>query len=215
MATKATGTTEVVQIKPLNIRRLSVQIVGKSPYVQARFSEKARQQMREKQLAGSTARKGRAKEARDFDRDFEQAQHKSQEGWAGIPASAFRNATISACRMVGFQMTRAKMSIFVEADGFDALDGTPLVRLVAPAPPERVEHAVRNSTGVADLRLRPMWREWGAEVRVSFDADQFTAEDVVNLIHRAGFEVGVGEGRHDSRASNGMGWGCFEVRSAE
>src|SRR3990167_8873837 len=142
MATKAT--TEILNVPPFRPALLSLGIEGTAPYVQARFSEKARQTMRDKQVAGSTARKGTKREARDFARDFEQAQHRSTQGWVGIPASAFRNAMIDACRRVGFQMTRAKMSIFIEADGFDVVDATPLVRLAA-GDPEQVEHAVRNA----------------------------------------------------------------------
>ena len=69
--------------------------------------------------------------------------------------------------------------------------------------------AVRNATGVADIRVRPMWREWAADVKVSYDADQFTLQDVTNLMQRVGMQVGIGEGRPDSRDSAGLGWGTF------
>lgn len=201
--------TKVVTIKPANIQTVELHIRGTAPLVQARFSAKAMQAMRAKMEAGSTANKSRAKAARDFDDDFEQAKHISTEGWQGIPASAFRQAMISACRLVGFKMTLAKLSIFVKADGFDRVDGIPLVRFEGT--PERIEMAVRNATGVADIRVRPMWRQWEAKVRISYDADQFTAEDIVNLMTRAGLQVGIGEGRPDSRESAGLGWGTFEV----
>jgi hypothetical protein len=110
-------------------------------------------------------------------------------------------------------MTRAKISVFVEQDGLDASDGQPLVRLIADEP-ERSEMAVRLETGVASIAIRPLWREWGAVVRVRYDADQFTASDVVNLLDRAGQQVGIGEGRPDSRKSTGLGWGMFEVDAA-
>jgi hypothetical protein len=197
-----------ITITPLNERVVVFTIRGTAPLVQARFAEKARSAMREKQAAGSTARKGKAREARDFDADYEGAKHVADEGWLGIPAAAFRNAMIRACSLVGFQMTTAKMSIFVEADGYDAVDGTPLVRISA-GEPKRVEHMVRNATGVTDIRVRPMWTDWEAVVRVNFDADQFTAADVANLMVRAGKQVGVGEGRPSSKSSNGMGWGTF------
>jgi len=71
--------------------------------------------------------------------------------------------------------------------------------------------AVRNATGVADIRVRPMWREWGAHVRVKYDADQFTLTDVTNLMARVGMQVGIGEGRPDSKSSAGLGWGTFEL----
>jgi hypothetical protein len=47
---------------------------------------------------------------------------------------------------------------------------------------------------------------------VRFDADQFTLRDIANLLLRAGMQVGVGEGRPDSKKSCGMGWGTFEIK---
>ena len=199
-----------VQIKPANIQQAVFKIKGTAPYVQARFSAKAMQAMKEKMLAGSTAKGKKVREARNFDEDFEQAKHVSEQGWVGIPASSFRQAIISACRLVGFRMTLAKLSVFVAADGFDRVDGIPLIKLQAPEP-ERTEMAVRNATGVADIRVRPMWREWAAEVKVSYDADQFTLQDVTNLMQRVGMQVGIGEGRPDSRDSAGLGWGTFAL----
>ena len=199
-----------VQIKPANIQQAVFKIKGTAPYVQARFSAKAMQAMKEKMLAGSTAKGKKVREARNFDDDFEQAKHVSEQGWVGIPASSFRQAIISACRLVGFRMTLAKLSVFVAADGFDRVDGIPLIKLQAPEP-ERTEMAVRNATGVADIRVRPMWREWAADVTVSYDADQFTLQDVTNLMQRVGMQVGIGEGRPDSRDSAGLGWGTFTL----
>lgn len=202
-------TKPIVTIKPANIQTAEFNIRGTAPLVQARFSGKAMQAMMAKMAQGSTANKSRAKPARDFDDDFEQAKHISTQGWQGIPASAFRQAMISACRLVGFKMTLAKLSVFVKADGFDRVDGIPLIKFEGT--PERTEMAVRNATGVADIRIRPMWREWTSKVRISYDADQFTIQDVTNLMARVGLQVGIGEGRPDSRDSAGLGWGTFEI----
>ena len=58
-----------------------------------------------------------------------------------------------------------------------------------------------------------MWQTgWEAALRVQYDADQFTRHDVTNLLVRVGLQVGIGEGRPDSRKSNGQGWGLFDVR---
>ena len=204
---------DVVTISPPKFERIRLRLVGTAPYMQARFSAKAMQAMKSKMEAGPTAKKGGRKDARDFDDDFRAAQHIAADGWNGVPAAALRNACIDVCRMVGFKMTHAKMSIFVEADGFDRVDGTPLVRLDAREP-ERVDMATRNATGVADIRVRPMWREWALNVVIRFDADQFTTSDVVNLISRAGEQVGIGEGRPFSKSSNGLGFGTFTVETA-
>lgn len=181
-----------------------------SPYVQLRFTQKAINMMKEKMMAGSTAKKGKTREPRDFDDDFRQSMYRTEDGRYGIPADAFRCAMISACRLVNYKMTLAKLSLFVLADGVDAQTGRPLVYLEADDP-EHYEAMVRNQTGVADIRVRSMWRKWRATLRVRYDADQFTLSDVANLLHRVGLQVGIGEGRPDSKDSAGMGFGMFNV----
>lgn len=198
----------VVISKP-SLATAEFDIVGTAPYIQLNFSEKARNAMMEKMRLGSQANKKRAKEARDFDEDFKQAPHYSDEGWYGIPAGSFRNGMISACRLVGFKMTIAKLSVYVEADGFDRLDGTPLVRIEGK--PVKVIHPVRNATGVADIRVRAKFWPWSASLKITFDTEQFSTSDVANLLSRVGAQVGIGEGRPDSKSSAGMGWGTFKL----
>jgi len=200
-----------VTIKAPNIQALELTIRGTAPYVQARFPEKARNMMREKMLAGTTAKGKKNREARDFDADYLASMHISTDGWHGIPASAFRRGLISACRLVDFKMTLAKLSLFIMAQGFDRADGLPLVRIYGN--PEKCEHMVRNATGVCDIRVRAMWRQWHAKLVIQYDADQFAQADVVNLMHRVGLQVGVGEGRPDSKDSAGLGWGTFSIES--
>lgn len=202
---------QAVSISAPNFQTAVFKIRGTAPYVQNKFSAKAKGQMKEVQEAGSTSRKNRKKEAKNFQEMYEQSIHRSEEDWPGIPAPAFRNAMVSACRTVGFAMTLAKLSVFTEADGFDVDDQTPLVRFTK-GEPEYFESLVRLGSGVADIHARALWKAgWEAEVRIKYDADQFTAEDIANLMVRVGLQVGIGEGRPDSKKSTGMGWGMFEV----
>lgn len=210
---KETNGAQSVVIQPPNFQYASLLIRGTAPYVQHRFSEKARNTMIENQMAGQQSRKGKVRKPKDFDALYEAAMHKSRDGWHGIPAAAFRNAAISGCRTVGFKMTIAKLSLFIDADGFDPRDSTPLVKITKGAP-RQYHSAARNANGGTDIRCRPMWEPgWEAKVRVRWDADQFSATDVVNLFARVGLQVGIGEGRADSRESAGVGWGFFEVVS--
>jgi hypothetical protein len=203
----------VVTISAPRIHTATFRLVGTAPFVQARFSAKAKQAMMDKMAAGSTAKGKKIREARNFDQDCKDAMHIGIDGRSGIPAGAFRAAMISACRTVGFKMTVAKLSIFVAADTFDAVDGVPLVHLNGTW--ERLDMHTRNQTGVADIRVRPMWREWWLDLRVQYDEDQFTLSDVANLLMRAGIQVGVGEGRPDSKSSTGLGFGTFRIEGAE
>jgi len=201
--------SETVTISAPRITTAEFKIVGTAPFVQARFSAKSKQAMMSKMEQGSTARGKKVRDARDFDQDCKDAMHIGVDGKAGVPAGAFRNAMISACRLVGFKMTLAKLSIFIAADTFDAVDGVPLVHLHGDW--ERLDMHTRNATGVVDIRVRPMWRHWHINLRVKYDADQFTLTDVSNLLMRAGVQVGIGEGRPDSKSSTGLGFGTFEI----
>ena len=195
-----------VTITAPNFQVATFQIEGSAPYVQHRFWKKA--DLIAAHTAGKKAAGKNKKEPRDFTKEFKEAQYLADEGWNGIPASCFRSAMISACRLVGFKMTHAKLSVFVDADGYDP-DGTPLIKIEGT--PEQNISAVRNATGVVDMRARPMWKKWGARVRVKFDADQFSLDDVSNLMMRVGEQVGIGEGRPDSKSSHGTGWGTFQL----
>lgn len=186
-------------------------IKGIVPYVQNAFSKKAQDQIHGTQAAGSVAKKGKKRDPKDFQACYQQAQHRSPEGWHGLPASGIRAAMVSACRTVGFQMTKAKLGFFIEADDYDPVDRTPLVK-ITKGEPKYFESWVRNETGVVDLRARALWEPgWEAEVHIRFDADMFTLTDIANLLMRVGLQVGIGEGRPDSKNSTGMGWGLFEI----
>lgn len=199
----------VIQIPPLILKYTRVTLIGIAPYMQLRFSAKAIAKIRTTQEAGQQSRSRKVREARNFADDYRQAMHLLPDGRHGIPCSAFRNAMISACRIVGFKMTIAKLSVFVEEDGWDVVDGTPLVAIEGT--PEMTVMPARNVTGVIDLRVRPLWRAWQTQIVVRWDADQFSETDIYHLLNRAGQQVGIGEGRPDSRDSAGLGYGLFRI----
>ena len=207
MAARA-GTT-AIEIKCPDLRTIAVRVVGTAPYVQNKFSAKAKAAMIATQEAGSTSKTRKLREAKDFDDCYESATHYAANGRCGIPAPAFRAAMIDACRLCGLVMTRAKLAIFVLADDVDVDDGTPLVYIDGDR--ERTDLAVRLETGVCDIRTRPMWTAWTATLRIRYDADMLTAEDLGNLLQRAGMQVGIGEGRPNSKSGFGCGWGTFSL----
>ena len=197
---------QIIRITKRKLRTTAVSITGDTPYVQHKFSEKSRRCRWRQPRRPAQAKGKKVRDPKDFNAVYEAAEHYSQDGWIGIPASAFRNAMIDACRLVGFKMTVAKLSIFIEAM-VDRDEGTPLVRIIGE--PRIHKGFARNATGVADIRWPPMWEQWSANLRLTWDDDQFAATDVVELLVRAGMQVGIGEGRPGSPNSNGMDWGRF------
>lgn len=216
MATKATAvkevppTTRAVTIKPPNFQHATFNIVGTEPLVIHRFSAKTKEEMRQKMEAGNVASTKKKREPKSTDVSYEEARYRSPQGWDGFHAGAMRNAMISACRLVNFKMTIAKLSIFVIADGRDRDEPQiPLIRIYGK--PVKQEDMARVETGQPYVTVRAAFHEWKASVRFRWDADQFTTEDVANLLSRVGQQVGLCEGRPDSPNSAGMGWGLFEI----
>lgn len=202
---------KALRIRPIKIISVAVPIIGVTEYVQNRFSEKAKEKMASQMEAGGTARgKKKDRPPRDFDADFREATHRDAAGRCGIPAGAFRSAMIDVCRAIGWQMTHAKIALRVLHDSRDEKDGTTLILI--DSEPIRYDAAVRNATGATDIRARPMWGAgWTATVKIEFDSEMLSLEDVINLLDRAGAQIGIGAGRPFSRESHGCGFGMFRV----
>lgn len=202
--------SEQITVKAPNTPIATFRIRGTAPYVCNRFTHEALEQMRAKMVEGDKSKGKKTRKPKDFGQAFEESQNRAREGWTGIPAPAIRSAMISACRVAGLVMTRAKLTVFVEPDGFSA-ERIPLVK-ITKGKPEHFEAFVRNETGVADIRARAAFPEgWEALVRIRYDADQIDLQSVANLLQRAGQQVGIGAGRPDSKASSGQGWGTFTI----
>jgi len=203
-----------VTIKAPNFKSATFTIQGNAPLVIHRFSAKTKQQMKDKMECGKASSSKKTREPKSTDTTYQEARYISKQGWDGFHASAIRNALISACRLVGFKMTLAKMSLFVIADGVDKEEPQiPLIRIYGD--PVKQEDIARVETGQPYVTVRAAYHDWSAKLRIRWDADQFTAGDVTNLLARVGMQVGIGEGRPDSKNSAGMGWGTFDISGDE
>ncbi len=188
---------ETVLVTPLRMAVIDIRIRGISPLVTHQWAEKGKEQMRKKH-AGEN-KKDRS--VRDPEAECEAATYRLPDGRIGVPAVAFKKAMTSATdKDLGLPKTVIRKGLFVRADdaGLIAID-TPGAKLR--------EDVVRVGMGSTDLRYRPVMEEWGATLTLEFDKDLLTADSVINLLNRAGFGVGICEGRPEK---DGI-WGRFEV----
>ena len=205
-----------IRIAPLRQAIIMLPIHGTSPLKILRFSKKKQDAVAAKQREGSQSSSKKNRDPKDFKQEYEEAKYLCTQKiggkkvtWLGLNASGVRNGCIECCRVAGYVMTRAKMSVFAEADGLDDLDATPLVRIYGE--PEMSVDPVRNATGGIDLRPRVMFREWKMDLRIRFDEGQFSLSDLINLVIRVGQQNGLGEGRANGSNGNGTGNGFFDV----
>lgn len=184
--------TEEIHIPGIDVRVLELTLVGDSPLICHKWSEKAKQQMLDKQM--KKAKQG--KEAKDPERDFTESLYPfpNDHGDYGFPSVAFKAAAVGAARYVdGAKMTELRGAFHV-LDELSPLEGVPKLR----------EDMVRVGMGTADLRYRGEFPEWKAFITIRFNARAISPEQIVNLFNVAGFGVGIGEWRPEKDGSYGM-----------
>lgn len=199
----AEATEGVIRLEPLAKAMYAIPIVGVTPVIPHKWSEKALRQMREKQ-SGSRVQKRH--DPKDPVREAEAATYYCPDGQPGMPAPAFKAAMVGAVRHFdGLTMTAAKLLFFVEGEGPDQL--VPIV-----GDRELREDTPRNSGGTADLRYRYAYWPWNATLRISFIATAIDLSSVITLVNAAGMG-GVGDWRPSAPKSATGTFGRFEVAS--
>ena len=189
-----------IDLKDFNIRRVVIQIVGSSPLITHKFSEKARKMMEDKQQGKSKTSKH---EIRNPEEDYENAKHKSPQGWDGFPAAGFKAAMIRGAKAIGLVMKDTQTSLFIEADCME----TQLVRINGKS--RMRTDMVRVGNGSADVRYRPEYLEWSAALTVEYNEGIVSVEQIHQMIQAAGYGCGIGEMRPERTK---FGFGRFKIK---
>lgn len=193
-----------LQLKPIVPKLISFWIKGTSPMIQHAWSHKAIAMMR----MTAAERKKQPKVARDPEGEAMAAMYTTADGEPGFPMLAFKAALISAAHKdLGIEKTLVRKSLFLPSGAY----GDGLIAPLEAAPPEIREDMVRVGAGSTDIRYRPEFDRWRVNVIVEVDADLLNEQDVINLVNRAGFSVGVGEWRPEK----GGEYGRFEFDVTE
>ena len=193
----ASNTTTVV-LPPLQIETVNVTLIGDTPLIVHRWSEKSKRQMLDKQMKRASA----GKEAKDPERDFRESLYVLEDGSYGFPIIGFKAAAVTACTSIG-SMTKVAARQAFHVDGeFAIIEGDE---------PKMREDMVRVGMGTADIRYRGEFKKWFTTIAVKYNANVMSAEQILNLMQTAGFAVGVGEWRPEKDGQ----FGRFHVATAK
>jgi hypothetical protein len=186
---ESTSTPLLVSVPKIDVRQMEIRLIGDSPLICHAWSQKAKQEMLDKQMKKAKT----AKVAKDPQRDYEESLYPHPEGGYGFPCVGFKAAAVSACRFAeGMKMTEARGAFHVVGE-LAKINGEPKMR----------EDMVKIGMGVADLRYRGEFTPWAVTLVVSYNASVFSPEQIVNLFNLAGFGVGIGEWRPERDGSFG------------
>lgn len=197
----------VIELPKLDIRMMDVTVIGDSPLIVHAWSQKARQEMLDKQMKIA---KG-AKEAKNPVADFEASLYRLADGGYGFPSVGFKNAAVTACTSVaGITKIAARQAFHILGEDVDvkgAFEGTRarhnLIRIKGSEPQMR-EDMVRVGMGTADIRYRGEFSEWWAALLVRYNGNVLSESQILNILNVAGFAVGIGEWRAEKDGQYGM-----------
>lgn len=210
----ATKTQEILEIRPIEIQKATIRIVGDTPLIMHAWSEKAKREMLEKQMKVT---KTKAKDAKNPVEDFIRSMYwltdmpseMTQEGFEtaiangarfGFPVTAFKQAAISAAYRMGWAKDKMSMrgAFFIDGDINQMLE-------IKSDPPVMREDMVKIGMGTADIRYRGEFQNWYADMTISFNKNgQHSFEQIVNIINAGGYVCGVGEWRPERDGQYGM-----------
>ena len=219
MTTKKT--TEVLEIRPIQIQKVTLRLVGDTPLIMHAWSEKAKRMMLEAQMGKAKGKKKETKSpADDFIRsmywldgmpeyaDSASEEEKMQAFMAsiesgarfGFPVTAFKQAAISAAYRMGWAKDKVSLRGAFFIDG----DENGMIEIHSDAPKMR-EDMVKVGMGTADIRYRGEFDNWSADLTVSFNVNgNYSLENIVNIINAGGYICGVGEWRPEKDGQYGM-----------
>jgi hypothetical protein len=179
-----------VSIPGLQIQTFKLTLVGDSPLICNRFSEKAKRSMLDRQMKKAK----QAKAAKDPEADFRGSLYPLGKGKYGFPVVAFKSAAVDACSHAeGITKVEARGAFHINSE-MALIEGRPTMR----------EDTVKIAMGTTDLRYRGEFKTWSTTLEVRYNKNVLSMEQIVNLFNIGGFAIGVGEWRPQRDGSYGM-----------
>jgi len=201
---------QALMIDIVEIQRdsITVMIVGRTPLVLHRFSDKARQEL----LMPSRRKNDADKLITQKHQPYEEcraaantlrAEYKAPTLF-GIPAAMFKKAMVSAAKHIP-GLTKVDVGQLIWVDAVYPGDLLPLWGL-----PYIFTRMVRNSDirRTPDVRSRPIFPEWAVVLDINFISPNVRPRSVANLLAASGMIAGVGDGRQEKGS---MSYGQFRI----
>lgn len=195
---------KLTMLKRLQRVEIEFQIIGLSPLIVNRWSEKAKAMMLEKQTTSARA----PKDPKNPALNYEASKYKLADGRDGFPAVSFKAAIVHGARLFdGITQVAIKQTVVVQGEGDQQLVPLDYGEVTMR------EDTPRNASGVADLRYRAQYWPWAATLRVRTISGQLDESSLAALVDAAGIG-GVGEWRPTSPKSATGTYGTFQIDDA-
>ena len=216
-----------VELRKIKVVEVKIRIYGDSPLIMHAWSAKAKKEMLDKQMGKSKTKKKEPKNPTfDFvesiywldkkptitqDMSVEESEKvlaefmQNENPRFGFPATAFKKAAVASGYRMG--MTKDKVSalgsFFIHGEASAVNSDLEMVEIHSDAP--RLREDMVRITGTTDIRYRGEFRNWYADLTISYNENgNYSIEDIINMINAGGYACGVGEWRPEKSGNYGM-----------
>ena len=206
----------VLTIPEIKVKTASITIVGDSPLIINKFSEKAKREILDKQMKKAKAIKEAKVPFKDFmeslhwitpmpDIDKENDEEKLKEIFEkalkegakfGFPATGIKQSAISGLYRAGLCKNKVSLQGAFHIQGeLVEIQGDLRMR----------EDYVKIPMGGADIVFRGEFDTgWRANLTLTYDESAISLEQIVQMLNYGGFNVGIGDWRVEKTGNFGM-----------
>ena len=206
MATKQSDSKVTIEIMPIEKQSVTVSIVGTSPLILNRLSQKAKGQLLAPEKK-SSARKNATLKHEPMD-EFQASPHRlksdDEPTLLAVMATAIKGAMrTSALDLPGATKAQVGRLTYIEGE-FVPVFGVPQLFISV------TRCADINHT--PDIRTRTILPRWAAQFSITFVSPSIKAQSVLNLVAAGGITSGIGDWRMGKGSGN---YGGFRVANAD
>lgn len=185
----------VVEMKPLQKTSMTVRIKGLTPLLMEKMDMRVVERY-DKKKSGKIAEK-------DTESEEDKVEAKiwyTEEGNVGFPASAFMKGMV-------------EVAPYLDMYKKTVLSGVRVNGGIIPIEfkKQKLNTTYGRTSGISKSPrkiIRPEFTDWSCTLNIVYDASILSAEQVINLINRAGFHMGLGGYRPQCSGS----YGQYEVQ---
>lgn len=214
---KAAQSLSTIDVSKLTVQPavMTVTITGLTPLLVHNFGSKAIKQILDKQTGeakpGPRAKKDPFEDFKESLYPINPAKMPKQrlspgQSWKyipeafGFPESAFKKAMVQACSFVeGVPKTWVRGLVHI----YGGINGLLPIKYSKVVMRQDTVRIGTFGSKTADIRFRAEFHDWSVQLKIRYNKNAITTEQIGMLINNAGFAVGVGEWRPEKDGSHG------------
>lgn len=200
-----------LEVVKLERRAVIFRIYGITPLLINAFNEEARRPMLERKEGKRASLSKKNQKAGEWSEEIEARSKlylldapEGQERY-GFPSEGLKACIIRGIKAVGGVMSDARGAIFVEGEFSDhsSCDGRKMIEINGSWVIDT--RSVRVGNGVLDIRCRPRFDKWYADVEIDLNINVISIDVLSQALEAGGYGCGIGDFRPEKAATGDFG----------